>query len=270
VPDLINEVILRSQSQAEYAPKNIGHFGLNLVRYAHFTSPIRRYADLLVHRALIGALDLPGAAEDWLPPEAGAQFEEIGAHISATERRAAAAERDAVDRYTAAFLAERLGESFRGRVTGVTRFGLFVRLDESGGDGLVPISSLPADFYDHDEGRHALVGRRWGRVFTLGDIVMVRLIEAEPVTGGLVLELLQVEESSLAARDSVRPGQPRPDSPKRGRSGGPRQGSKTAKKSKTLKSKRKVGSSTTRAETGRAAPAAKPKPGKRGDKRPRR
>jgi ribonuclease R len=196
---MVNELVLRSQSQAVYSPENIGHFGLALRRYAHFTSPIRRYADLLVHRALIGALDLPGAAEDWLPPEAGAQFEEIGVHISATERRAATAERDAIDRYTAAFLAERIGEAFRGRVTGVTRFGLFVRLDESGGDGLVPISSLPADFYDHDEGRHALVGRRWGRIYSLGDRVTVRLIEAEPVTGGLILELLEVEESGLAA-----------------------------------------------------------------------
>ncbi|GIK99286.1 MAG: ribonuclease R [Alphaproteobacteria bacterium] len=191
---MVNELVLRTQSQAVYSPENIGHFGLALRRYAHFTSPIRRYADLLVHRALIGALDLPGAAEDWLPPEAGAQFEEIGAHISATERRAATAERDAVDRYTAAFLAERIGELFRGRVTGVTRFGLFVRLDESGGDGLVPVSSLATDFYDHDEARHALVGRRWGRVFSLGDRVSVRLIEAEPVTGGLVLELIEVEE----------------------------------------------------------------------------
>ncbi len=199
---MVNELVLRTQSQAVYSPENLGHFGLALRRYAHFTSPIRRYADLLVHRALIGALDLPGAAEDWLPPEAGAQFEEIGIHISATERRAAAAERDANDRYTAAFLAERVGESFRGRVTGVTRFGLFVRLDESGGDGLVPISTLPADFYDHDEARHALVGRRWGRIYSLGDVVMARLVEAEPVTGGLVLELLEVLESGPGAGDT--------------------------------------------------------------------
>ncbi len=263
---MINELVLRTQSQAVYSPENIGHFGLALRRYAHFTSPIRRYADLLVHRALIGALDLPGAAEDWLPPEAGAQFEEIGAHISATERRAATAERDAVDRYTAAFLAERLGESFRGRVTGVTRFGLFVRLDESGGDGLVPISSLPADFYDHDEGRHALVGRRWGRVFTLGDIVLVRLIEAEPVTGGLVLELLQVVESSLAEPAAGRRRQPGMDAPRRVKGGG----SRSEKKSKKLKSKKKPHRSTTEAKTARSAAAARPKPGRSGGKRPRR
>lgn len=247
---MVNELVLRTQSQAVYAPENLGHFGLALRRYAHFTSPIRRYADLLVHRALIGALDLPGAAEDWLPPEAGAHFEDIGVHISATERRAAAAERDAIDRYTAAFLAERLGEAFRGRVTGVTRFGLFVRLDEIGGDGLVPISSLPTDFYDHDEGRHALVGRRWGRVFSLGDIVQVRLVEAEPVTGGLVLELLEVEESSLSggAEDQIRGA---PPAKRAARAGG--------KRGKTGGGPRKPGKK--KAKAGKP-PAAKPTAGK--------
>src|SRR3546814_15198106 len=133
----------------------------DLRRYAHFTSPIRRYADLLVHRALIGALDLPRAAEDWLPPEAGAQFEEIGAHISATERRAATAERDAVDRYTAAFLAERLGESFRRCGTGVTRFGLFVRLAEHGGAGQVRTASLAASIYHQARRGRTRGGRVW-------------------------------------------------------------------------------------------------------------
>jgi ribonuclease R len=236
---MVNELVLRTQSQAVYSPENIGHFGLALRRYAHFTSPIRRYADLLVHRALIGALDLAGAAEDWLPPEAGVQFEEIGTHISATERRAAAAERDAIDRYTAAFLAERVGEAFRGRVTGVTRFGLFVRLDESGGDGLVPISTLPADFYDHDEARHALVGRRWGRIYSLGDVVRARLVEAEPVTGGLVLELLEVEESGLPA-PAASPGRSGP-----GRGHGPERPRKPAKpkgrRTKAGKAKAKAG-----------------------------
>lgn len=246
---MVNELVLRTQSQAVYSPENIGHFGLALRRYAHFTSPIRRYADLLVHRALIGALDLPGAAEDWLPPEAGAQFEEIGAHISATERRAAAAERDAIDRYTAAFLAERLGESFRGRVTGVTRFGLFVRLDESGGDGLVPISSLPADFYDHDELRHALVGRRWGRVYSLGDVVLTRLIEAEPVTGGLVLELLDVEEHHGQSPAEIRTDSRRGAGRAEKRPRGPKKPPCKARKGKPAKSAAK------RAGSGRAARA---------------
>ncbi|MGE0117138.1 MAG: ribonuclease R [Dongiaceae bacterium] len=198
---MINELVLRSQSQAVYSPENAGHFGLALQRYCHFTSPIRRYADLLVHRALIAA---HGFGEDGLPPDAGARFAAIGEHISATERRAAAAERDAVDRYVAAFLAERVGEVFVGGVTGVTRFGLFVTLQESGGSGIVPISSLPSDYYDHDEHRHCLVGRRWGRVYSLGETVAVRLVEASPITGGLVLQLVEdaasSEERIMAAR----------------------------------------------------------------------
>ena len=252
---MVNELVLRTQSQAVYSPENLGHFGLALRRYAHFTSPIRRYADLLVHRALIGALDLPGA-EDWLPPEAGAHFEEIGVHISATERRAATAERDATDRYTAAFLAERLGEAFRGRVTGVTRFGLFVRLDESGGDGLVPISTLPNDFYDHDEARHALVGRRWGRVYSLGDIVQARLVEAEPVTGGLVLELLEVEESGL--REVSGAAKPRPG--KAGAAGKP---------SKRLGKRPGAGKAAGKRPSGKGGAAGR-KSGGKGGKRPRR
>jgi ribonuclease R len=199
---MLNELVLRSQAQAAYSPENIGHFGLALRRYCHFTSPIRRYADLLVHRALIAACSL-GAGS--LPADAAARFAEIGERISATERRAAAAERDAVDRFTAAFLAERVGDILIGRVSGVTRFGLFVTLDESGGSGLVPIGSLPADYYDHDERRHALVGRRRGRVYTLGETVAARIREATPVTGGLVLELVEddadpAEPASWAGR----------------------------------------------------------------------
>jgi ribonuclease R len=186
--EMIHELVLRSQSQAVYSPDNIGHFGLALARYCHFTSPIRRYADLLVHRALISGCQL---GDGGLPPEAGMRFESIGEHVSTTERRAAAAERDASDRFVAAFLADRLGEILMGRVTGVTRFGLFVRLDETGADGLVPISTLPSDFYDHDERNHALVGRRWGRSYRLGERVAVRLIQAEALTGGLLLELIE-------------------------------------------------------------------------------
>ena len=196
---LVSELILRCQSQANYSPRNLGHFGLALTRYAHFTSPIRRYADLVVHRALISSLRL---GKDGLPKDQEARLEEIGVQISMTERRAAAAERDAVDRFTAAFLAERVGEAFTGRVTSVTRFGLFVTLDESGGDGLVPISSLPDDFYEHDEARHRLVGRRWGREYELGDRVSLRLVEANPLTGGLILNLSEVEPESAARRPS--------------------------------------------------------------------
>jgi ribonuclease R len=190
---MINELVLRSQAQAVYSPENLGHFGLALRRYCHFTSPIRRYADLLVHRALIAA---HGFGEDGLRPDEGARFVRLGEHISATERRAAAAERDAVDRYVAAFLAERVGEVFVGGITGVTRFGLFVMLRDSGGSGIVPISSLPSDYYDHDEHRHSLVGRRWGRIYRLGETVAVRLVEARPITGGLTLQLIEDEAAA--------------------------------------------------------------------------
>jgi len=184
---MINTLVLRSQAQAVYAPENLGHFGLALQRYAHFTSPIRRYADLLVHRSLIKAY---GFGEDGLAPGTEAEFSDIGDHISATERRAAAAEREAIDRYTAAYLSAHVGEVFAGRISSVTRFGLFISLNDSGADGLVPISSLPSDFYDHDERGHALVGRRWGRVYQLGAQVEVRLLVCTPLTGGITLEIV--------------------------------------------------------------------------------
>jgi len=183
---LVNEVVLRSQAQAVYSPENIGHFGLSLAKYAHFTSPIRRYADLLVHRALIDGMAL---GKGGLPPDSQGRFVEIGEHISATERRAAQAERDALNRFTAIFLADRVGASFAGRVNGVTRFGLFVSLEETGADGLIPISTLPGDFYVHDETRHCLIGRRNGMVFSLGDKVEVKLAEANALTGSLMFEL---------------------------------------------------------------------------------
>jgi ribonuclease R len=193
---LVNEVVLRSQSQAAYSPRNLGHFGLALGRYAHFTSPIRRYADLLVHRALIGAL---GLGEGGLEPGADEAFPELGERISDAERRATAAERDAVDRFTAAFLAERVGATFMGHISGVTRFGLFITLAESGADGLVPMSALSDDYYEHDEARHSLVGRGAGRVYRLGDEVEVRLAEADAITGGLRLELLEDRGRAPAA-----------------------------------------------------------------------
>jgi ribonuclease R len=184
---MVNVVVLRSQSQAYYAPYNMGHFGLALRRYAHFTSPIRRYADLLVHRALIGGLKLGAGA---LPDGAEEDFPELGEKISNTERRAMAAERDAMDRFTSAYMADRVGATFTGRISGVTRFGLFVELDETGADGIVPIGTLGSDYFDHDEHRHCLVGRRSGTVYRLGDKVEVRLQEADPVTGGIRFEML--------------------------------------------------------------------------------
>jgi ribonuclease R len=187
VSDLVNEVVLRSQSQAEYAPENIGHFGLNLRRYAHFTSPIRRYADLLVHRSLIGALKLgAGGMED----EETGRLNEISQAISDAERRAMAAERETADRLIAGYLADRVGAEFAGRISGVTRSGLFVRLSETGADGFVPAASIGEDYYRHHEHAHALIGDRTGEAYRLGDDVHVRLVEAIPTAGALRFEML--------------------------------------------------------------------------------
>jgi len=185
--DIINEVVLRTQSQAVYSPDNIGHFGLNLRAYSHFTSPIRRYADVTIHRALIAALKL---GEDGVTAKDEARYEETAQHISEMERKSMAAERDATARYISAFLADRIGATFEGRVTGVTRFGLFIRLDETQADGLAPISTLGNERWIHDETAHALVGDQSGERFPLGMRVEVRLEEATPITGGLVFSLL--------------------------------------------------------------------------------
>lgn len=184
---LINEVVLRSQSQAEYSPGNIGHFGLNLRRYAHFTSPIRRYADLIVHRALIAALSF---GDDGLTPGEEARLEDTAALISAAERRAMAAERDTVDRLIAEHLASRKGETFEARVGGVTKAGLFVRLPQYGADGFVPVSTLGNDYYIYDEAAHSLVGERQGKGFRLGDPVEVKLVEIAPLAGTMRFEML--------------------------------------------------------------------------------
>ena len=184
---LVHEVVLRSQAQAEYAATNYGHYGLQLRRYAHFTSPIRRYADLIVHRALISGLAL---GKDGLPDIAPEALAEIGARISAAERRAMAAERETVDRLIANFLADRVGATFRGRLSGVTRAGLFVKLDDTGADGFIPARTLGADFFRYEENRHALVGERTGETHRLGDRVEVKLVEAVPAAGALRFELL--------------------------------------------------------------------------------
>jgi ribonuclease R len=185
---LVNEVVLRSQAQAEYSADNYGHFGLNLRRYAHFTSPIRRYADLIVHRALIRGLGLgEGALPETETPES---LSEVAAQISVTERRAMKAERETADRLIAHFLADRIGATFQGRISGVTRAGLFVKLSDTGADGLIPIRTLGSEYFNYDETRHALVGTRSGAMHRLGDVVDVRLVEAAPVAGALRFELL--------------------------------------------------------------------------------
>jgi len=207
---LVHEVVLRTQAQAEYNPENIGHFGLNLRRYAHFTSPIRRYADLIVHRALIRALKL---GEGGLPDHYEGQLPSIAAEISATERRAMAAERDTVDRLVAHWLADRVGSTFRGRISGVTRAGLFVKLDDTGADGFVPMSTIGNDYYVYDESRHAVIGRRTGEMHRLGDHVEVKLVEATPLAGGLRFELLS--EGRILRRSERPKDEPR----RRGRPG---------------------------------------------------
>jgi ribonuclease R len=185
---MVNEVVLRSQAQAEYSADNYGHFGLNLRRYAHFTSPIRRYADLVVHRGLIRAL---GLGEGALPDsETAESLSEIAAEISVTERRAMKAERETADRLIAHHLVDRIGASFQGRISGVTRAGLFVKLDDTGADGLIPIRTLGTEYFNYDETRHALVGSRSGAMHRLGDVVDVKLVEAQPVAGALRFELL--------------------------------------------------------------------------------
>ena len=201
---LVNEVVLRTQAQAEYAIENYGHFGLNLRRYAHFTSPIRRYADLIVHRALISALH---HGTDGLASIANEELAEIAAKISAAERRAMAAERETSERLIAAYLADQIGAAFRGRISGATSAGLFVKLDETGADGFIPAALLGDDYFRHDPACHALIGSRTGQMHRLGDIVTVKLVEAAPLAGALRFELV----SETASRQT----RPRPAKAKR-------------------------------------------------------
>jgi ribonuclease R len=182
----VMEQILRSQTQAYYAPANQGHFGLALGSYAHFTSPIRRYADLLVHRALVGAYRL---GDGGLSADEAARMTVLGESISQAERRAMEAERETVDRYVAAYLSERVGQLLDTRITGVTNFGFFATVEGLGGDGLVPISTLGAEYFRFIEAEHALEGEDSGDRYTLGQRLQLRLAEANPVSGGLRFEL---------------------------------------------------------------------------------
>ena len=196
---MVSEMVLRSQSQAVYSPENIGHFGLNLTRYAHFTSPIRRYVDLLVHRALIGAL---GLGEGGMTSEEEERLEEIAAEISTFERRAMAAERETVDRLIAHHLADRVGDEFDSQVSGVTKAGLFVTLQQFNADGFVPVSTLGLDYYIYDDAHRTLVGEKTGRGYRLGDPVTVRLAEALPLAGALRFEMLSKGRKLPAATRS--------------------------------------------------------------------
>ncbi len=218
--ELINLSTLRSMAQAYYSPENFGHFGLALRNYAHFTSPIRRYSDLIVHRALITA---HGWGDDGLSAEEIDRLEETAEHISDTERRSMMAERDTTDRYLAAYLSERVGSEFAGRISGIARFGAFVKLDGTGADGLVPVRSLGREFFHFDREAGTLMGADTGFTITIGQRVTVKLTEATPVTGGLELELLTIEDQELP----------------RGGGGGKGRPGRTAPKRKAVKAKRK-------------------------------
>jgi len=219
VERLVNEVVLRTQAQAEYSSENFGHFGLNLRRYAHFTSPIRRYADLIVHRALVRALKL---GTDGLPDGADARgLAEIAANISATERRAMKAERETADRLIAHFLADRVGAIFDGHISGVTRAGLFVELDETGADGFIPARTIGEEYFRFHEAGRAFVGR--SATHRLGDPVTVELIEAAPVAGALRFRLAD-QDAGRPARMTKRAGHPPRQSKKFGANSGAKSG----------------------------------------------
>ncbi len=203
--ELINLSTLRSMTQAYYSPENFGHFGLALQSYAHFTSPIRRYADLIVHRALISAHDW---GKDGLTPEDIEQLEQTAQQISDTERRSMMAERDTTDRYLASYLADRVRAEMTGRISGIARFGIFVKLDETGADGLVPIREIGSEYFHHDAESQTLMGADTGRVIALGQKALVRLSEAVPVTGGLMLELLELEGAKLPKGSGPSRGKP--------------------------------------------------------------
>ncbi|WP_156679820.1 ribonuclease R family protein [Sphingomonas profundi] len=215
----VMEQVLRSQTQAYYGPGNAGHFGLALGSYAHFTSPIRRYADLLVHRALVGAYGLdPAAAATALTADDAAGMERLGELISQAERRAMEAERDTIDRYVAAFLSTKVGEVLDTRITGVKAFGFFATVEGLGGDGLVPVSTLGAERFHHDETGHSLTGEESGDAFTIGQRLKLRLVEADPISGSLRFELPE-GANHLPVRRPMR-GKGRPIVGRRGRPAG--------------------------------------------------
>jgi ribonuclease R len=197
--ELLNVTTLRSMTQAYYHPENFGHFGLALRSYAHFTSPIRRYSDLIVHRALIAG---HGWGDDGLSAADAEMLAETAKQVSDTERRSMMAERDTTDRYLAAYLSDRVGATFTGRISGVQRFGLFVKLDETGADGLIPIREVGREFFHFDADSQTLTGADTGLTIGIGQRVTVRLAEAVPMTGGLMLELLEIENRTLPAGKS--------------------------------------------------------------------
>jgi len=237
--DLINLATLRSMTQAYYGPKNFGHFGLALQNYAHFTSPIRRYSDLIVHRGLISA---HGWGDDGLTEQEIERLEQTGQHISDTERRSMMAERDTNDRYLAAYLSDRIGAEFGGRISGIAKFGVFVKLDETGADGLVPMRNLGREYFHFDREAGTLMGADTGTIISLGQRVKVKLTDAAPVTGGIGLELLELEDAEMPqGRGTGRPSRGRKSGgPRRGKPSGPPRRKEAKAKRKDAKTKRKV------------------------------
>ncbi|HPF47855.1 MAG: ribonuclease R [Alphaproteobacteria bacterium] len=205
--EVVNTIILRTQMQAKYSPENHGHFGLSLTRYAHFTSPIRRYADVLVHRALIRALRL---GDDGLSQFDTDNFYETAEHISTTERNSMVAERNSTERYIAHYMSQKIDEEFEGKINGVLNAGLFISLTETGGEGFIPISSITGDYFHYDKNHQLIEGEHSGLIFQLGDSVTVRLREANPISGGLIFELiddrlLKNASSKKTVKNSRRP-----------------------------------------------------------------
>ncbi|OEJ66792.1 ribonuclease R [Magnetovibrio blakemorei] len=241
---MVSEVVLRSQAQAVYSPNNLGHFGLALRRYCHFTSPIRRYSDLLVHRALVKGFKLgDGGLED-----GHRDFVDMGEHLSTAERNAAAAERDAVDRFTALYLADKVGTLFKGRINGVTRFGVFVTLDDTGADGLVPIRSLGEDFFVHDEHSHTLWGRETGYEYRLGDKVEVMIMESDPISGSTLFKITQGGSQGKIRPDGRGKGRFAKGGPNAGRPSGAPSGRPTGRPAKPKKPKGKSRASRRKAK----------------------
>jgi len=231
--ELINLQTLRSMTQAYYSPENFGHFGLALRNYAHFTSPIRRYSDLIVHRALIAA---HGWGDDGLAPQEIERLAETATHISDTERRSMMAERDTTDRYLAAFLSDRVGTEMAGRISGIARFGVFVKLDDTGADGMIPLRNLGDEYFHFDAESLTLIGNSSGTVISIGQRATVKIVEAAPVTGGLIVELVTLDEKAIPAGGARGRGRGKP---RRAKGAPPKRKLAVAKK-KAAKTARKV------------------------------
>ena len=186
---LVNQLVLRTQTQARYSPENLGHFGLSLPRYCHFTSPIRRYADLTVHRSLIVALNLDQKSPSF--EELQHNLEKTGTHLTQMEKAAVAAEREVCERYAALYHQNHSKKIFEGMITGVARFGCFVTLHETGAEGFIPVSHLGKNFYEFNEKSHSFHSPRDKKTFQLGDILKIRIREVDPLTNSLIFSPIE-------------------------------------------------------------------------------